>query len=370
MTRKVHIMSDSPVNVPDAASRFFDNYLKCLNKASIPEKQRRWYVKRVEEFIKAQNGLKIKTLSGNDIAHYFETIGRQNRLSGWQFHQCIDAIRILYCDLLSTCVCQEVEWRYWQDSAKQLDFDHPTTARQLTPDELSYIKERKGEGPLNQIRTTHHGLLVRFTREIRRRGYAYRTEQSYEQWICRFIIFCKGVAPEEVAVDEVKSFLDYLAIRRRVSASTQNQALNALVFLYKQVLRRELGELGAFVRAKRPRNLPIVLSRSEVSALLAQLEGTQNLVASLLYGTGRRLLEGLRLRVQDIDFDYQRIHVHQAKGKKDRYVPLPNTLVEDLRQQINEVQRLHAQDVAAGYGEVILPDALALKYTNAGRELK
>ncbi|MEW8328175.1 MAG: integron integrase [Candidatus Thiodiazotropha sp.] len=363
-------MKDASAIVHDPTARFFDNYLKCLINASIPEKQRRWYVKRLEDFIKAQNGHKIKALSVLNIHNYLEMIGRQKQLSGWQFHQCIDAIRILYCDLLQTPQCQEVDWHYWFDSAKQLEIDHPTTARQLTPEQLSYIKERKGDGPLNQVRKDHHSLLVRFTQEIRRRGYAYRTEQIYEQWVGRFILFCKNQPPSEVGAREVKRFLDHLAIRRRVSASTQNQALNALVFLYKQVLERELGELEAFTRAKRPQNLPVVLSRSEATALLNQLTGIHKLVVSLLYGTGVRLLEGLRLRVQDLDFAYGRIHIHQAKGKKDRYVPLPKTLVAELQHQIREVERLHTEDLATGHGEVVLPGALARKYPNAGRELK
>ena len=297
-------------------------------------------------------------------------IGRQNHLAGWQFYQYINAIRILYCDLLKTRVCQDVNWDYWLDSAKQLEIDHPTTARQLTPEEMSYIKEHKGDGPLSKVRTSHHDLLVRFTTEIRRRGYAYRTEQSYEQWIYRFILFCNNASPETLGASEVKAFLDYLVIRRNVSASTQNQALNALVFLYKQVLERELGELEELVRSKRPRNLPVVLSRGEVNVLLTQMEGKHKLIASLIYGTGMRLLEGLRFRVQNIDFEYQRIHVIQAKGKKDRYVPLPNLLVEELHSQIREVEHLHTEDIAAGYGEVVLPGALARKYPNAGRELK
>lgn len=168
---------------PWCSFSFFYNYLNCLIKASLPEKKRRWYVKRVEEFIKAQKGQKIKGLSGTDIAQYFEMIGRQNRLAGWQFSQCIDAIRILYCDLLKTHVCQQLNWHYWFDFANQLEFDHPTTARQLTPDELSYIKERKGDGPLSKVQASHHDLLVRFTTEMRRRGYVCRTEQSYEQYV-------------------------------------------------------------------------------------------------------------------------------------------------------------------------------------------
>jgi hypothetical protein len=211
-------MPDSPLSVPDAASRFFDNYLNYLVKASIPQKKRHWYVKRIEEFIKAQSGRKIKSLSGSELNQYFEIIGRQNRLAGWQFFQCIDAIRILYCDLLMSPACQEVNWHYWFDSAKQLEIDHPTTARQLTPEELSYIKERKSNGPLSKVRQSHHDLLVSFTTEIRRRGYAYRTEQSYEQWICRFILFCKNNSPEEVGAKEVKAYLDYRVIQRNVSA--------------------------------------------------------------------------------------------------------------------------------------------------------
>jgi len=363
-------MPDSPLSVPDSAARFLENYLNCLIKAAIPEKQRRWCVKRVEAFIKAQNGQKIKGLSSTDIDRYFEVIGRNNRLMGWQYQQCITAIRILYCDLLKTQVCQDVAWDAWIDSARQLEIDHPTIARQLTPEELSYLKERKGNGPINEVRRTHRDLLVRFATEIRRRGYAYRTEQSYEQWICRFILFCKNVSPETVGASEVKAYLDYLVLQRKVSASTQNQALNALVFLYKQVLGQALGELEAFARSKKSKKLPVVLSRQEVTDLIVQLNGLHKLIVALLYGTGMRVLEGLRLRIQDIDFEYQRIYIHQSKGKKDRYVPLPISLIDELRSQIKQVEKIHARDVEAGYGEVILPGALSRKYPNAGRELR
>jgi hypothetical protein len=290
-------MSDPHGSIPDAASRFFDRYLICLDKASVPEKRRRWYVRRVEEFIKAQNGRKIKSLGATEIGHYFEMIGRQNRLQGWQFGQCVHAIRILYCDLFASPVCNEVDWQFWLDSARQLDADHPSTARELSPEELTWLKERKGEGPLQAVRASHRDLLVRLASEIRRRAYAYRTEQSYEQWVCRFILFCGETDPTQAGADEVRAFLEYLAVRRRVSASTQNQALNALVFLYDKVLAQPLGDLPSFVRAKRPRNLPVVLSRKEVVALLDRMEGTHKLIASLLYGSGMRLLEGLRPRV-------------------------------------------------------------------------
>ena len=363
-------MSESLTHTPDAVARFYDNYVACLHKASVPEKQRRWYVKHVEVFIKAHSGRRIKSLSGQEVSEYLDMLGRQNRLPGWKFAQCIDAIRILYCELLSTPVRQSADWDYWKASAKQLDIDHPSIARQLSPEELSYLKERKGEGPLQQVRADHHDLLVRLACEIRRGGLAWRTEQSYEQWICRYILFCKGLSPEQNGATEVRAFLEYLAIRRRVSASTQNQALSALVFLYARVLDQKLGELETFTKAKRARNLPVVLSRSEVMSLLGQLQGIHKILASLLYGTGMRLLEGLRLRVQDLDFTYSRIHVHQAKGKKDRYAPLPGSLADDLHEQIVAVRQLHEKDLTAGFGEVILPDALQRKYPNAGHEFK
>ncbi len=141
-------------------------------------------------------------------------------------------------------------------------------ANNLTPDQLSYIKESKGKGPLQQVRSNHKDLLIKLVSEIRLRGYAYRTEQTYEQWVCRFILFVDNKSPYEAGSDEVKDFLNYLCVERHVSASTQNQALNALVFLFTRVLDKPIGELDNLVRAKKPKNLPVVLSKKEVNTLL------------------------------------------------------------------------------------------------------
>ena len=140
-------MSDDPVTVPVSAARFFNNYLECLCKASIPERQRRWYVKHIEDFIKAQNGRRIKSLSRSDLTEYLEMIGRQNHLKDWQYRQCVNAIRILYCDLLLTPAGKEVDWNYWIESASELEPEHPTNAHQYTPEELSWLKTRRGNGP-------------------------------------------------------------------------------------------------------------------------------------------------------------------------------------------------------------------------------
>jgi integron integrase len=187
-------------------------------------------------------------------------------------------------------------------------------------------------------------------------------------WVCRFIRFCDGVDPRQVSPDRISAFLEYLAVRRQVAASTQNQALNALVFLYKQVLGVDVEEVGAFTRAKRPRHLPVVLARGEVARLLSQMDGTSHLMASLLYGTGMRLMECIRLRVQDIDFAYHQILVRNGKGQKDRVVPLPDRLKEPLQEQLRKARTLHDRDLAQGFGEVFLPDALARKWPNAARE--
>jgi integron integrase len=166
----------------------------------------------------------------------------------------------------------------------------------------------------------------------------------------------------------VAAYLEHLAVRRKVSAATQNQALNALVFLYDRVLERPLGDIGGFARARTGRRLPTVLSRSEVRGLLERMEGASRLMAALLYGTGMRLMECVRLRVMDVDFGYGQIRVRHGKGGKDRVVPLPEPLVPLLREHLEEVRGRFEADRAAGHGGVYLPEALARKYPNAPRE--
>lgn len=203
---------------------------------------------------------------------------------------------------------------------------------------------------------------------IRFKRFSPRTEEAYIHWIRRFILWSGKRHPKEMGAVEVNGFLGHLALNEGVAASTQNQALNALVFLYGQVLGQELGAIGEFARAKRPERLPVVLSREEVRALLARLEGTQQLIGRLLYGTGLRLLEGLRLRVKDLDFARGQITVRGGKGDKDRVTMLPEALKEALRAQLHRVRELHEKDLAAGFGEVWLPGALRAKWPKAGRE--
>jgi integron integrase len=211
-------------------------------------------------------------------------------------------------------------------------------------------------------------LLDQVRDAIRVRHYSRRTEDTYVHWIRRFILFHAKRHPREMGEREVTAFLTYLAVEKNVAASTQNQALAALLFLYLKVLEMKLDWLEDVVRARRPKRLPVVLSRDEVARLLNALNGIPQLVARLMYGTGMRLLEALRLRVKDIDFTRRQVIVRAGKGNKDRYTVLPETLVEPLQSHLHKVQALHMSDLANGFGSVQLPFALARKYPNADRD--
>ncbi|MFL6622671.1 MAG: integron integrase [Sulfurifustis sp.] len=210
-------------------------------------------------------------------------------------------------------------------------------------------------------------LLDQLRAQIRLRHYSIRTEQVYVDWCRRFILWHNKRHPRDMGAPEVEAFLTHLAVERNVSASTQNQAKAALLFLYKEVLETELPWLTEIVQAKRGERLPVVLTPGEVRALLAELNGTMWLVVSLLYGTGMRLLEGLRLRVKDVEFTRREIVVREGKGNKDRVTVLPENLLQPLRDQLVKAKRLHDQDLEAGFGEVYMPDALARKYPSAGK---
>ena len=211
-------------------------------------------------------------------------------------------------------------------------------------------------------------LLDRLRTALRSRHYSLRTEDAYVAWVRRFILFNGKRHPEEMGEEEINRFLEDLAVNRRVSASTQNQALAAILFLYRHVLVRDLPRIEDVVRARRPRHLPTVLSRNEVGAVLASMDGVPGLVARLLYGTGMRVLEGLRLRVKDVDFQLCQILIRDGKGHKDRVTLLPESLRNPLLEHLRGVWRLHRRDLAEGFGRVELPLALARKYPNADSE--
>lgn len=213
-------------------------------------------------------------------------------------------------------------------------------------------------------------VLDQVRETLRYYHYAYRTEQSYCHWILRYIIFFdKKVHPKDLGAKDVERFLSHLATDGKVAASTQRQALNALVFLYRDVLAQELGDGIAPIRSKRSPKPPTVLTKEEAGRLLQQIGGIQALMAKLIYGTGMRLLECIRLRIQDVDFGNRTVYIRDGKGGKDRTTILPVNISQELQGHIERTIELHQRDQAEGYGEVYLPEALARKYRSAATEI-
>jgi integron integrase len=241
-----------------------------------------------------------------------------------------------------------------------------------------HIETAKASRPLEGfIPNPKLKLLDQLSEVARFKHYSIRTEEAYQQWVRRFLQFYRRGGsvsaggwrhPRELGAAEVQAFLNDLAMNQKVAVSTQNQALNGLVFLYREVLHMELGDIGKIERPRRPARLPVVLTRAEAHRLLAGMTGTHQLMASLLYGTGMRLMECVRLRVKDVDFAANQILVRDGKGFKDRVTMLPDSLKAKLQTHLKRVKLLHEKDLAAGQGKVYLPFALGKKYPNAERE--
>jgi integron integrase len=211
-------------------------------------------------------------------------------------------------------------------------------------------------------------LLDQVREAIQVKHYSIRTEDAYISWIKRYILFHGKRHPKDMDVSEIEAFLTHLAVDQHVAASTQNQALGALLFLYREVLKKDLARPVDSVRAKRPKRLPTVLTREEVFKVIGFLSGTRQLMAKLLYGSGLRLMECVRLRVKDVDFGQHQIVVRDGKGMKDRVTMLPDAIIPSLQEHMEHVKRIHDDDLAKGYGSVYLPFALERKYPNANRE--
>ena len=348
---------------------FWDRYIEYITGCGIRENVRRWYVVRIEQYLKTLPDIKITDHTPEDVNNYLDKLGRSVWIEDWQFLQVVDAIQKMY-QLEQVPWLGDVDWNQWRISSQSLAENHQTIAPDAPAEETVDRLINKETSFLAEGRKNNKELLKDLLVEIRTRGYSIRTEQAYEGWVARFIAYVGNRNLQEVENAEIVSFLQHLAVERNVSASTQNQALNALVFCYEQVLKTKLGDLGQFVRAKRPRKLPVVLSPGEVARLLENMEGVTFLMATLLYGAGLRLMECVRLRVQDIDFEYLQIIIRDGKGKKDRVVPLPGRLIEPLKKHLGHVRDLFQKDLDEGLGAVYLPQALARKYPNAEREWK
>jgi integron integrase len=210
-------------------------------------------------------------------------------------------------------------------------------------------------------------LLEQVRNHIRAKHYSIRTEQAYVHWIKRYIYYHNKKHPATLNAKHINNFLTHLAVKEQVSARTQNQALNAIIFLYRELFKRENLDLGNFIRAKHNQNMPVVLSTLEIDQLFLELNGVYKLIAGLLYGSGLRLMEGIRLRVKDVDFNYMQITVRDGKGHKDRVTMLPTKFADQLKRHLKKVKIIFEEDLHSGFGEVYMPNALAKKFTKASK---
>jgi len=355
----------TPPHIPSTAvEKFWNRYKALLNNHGIGENVVEWYISQSEVYIQSIPNRRLAEHKPEDVTEYLAECSRIDSMTSSQFRQTVDAIQKLF-ELLNVPWLKEVDWRYWQDSAQSLSATHPSIARTVDTQFSTFIAATQTAASINPTQK----IIERLVTIIRQRGYSIRTEEAYRSWAERYIAFIGNRDPSTAGVREVVAFLEMLANKGNVSASTQNQALNGLTFLYGQVLEQPLGDMGAFQRAKRSTRLPVVLSRIEVMRLLEHMDaGIYSLMASLLYGTGMRLMECLRLRVKDLDFQYRQIIIREGKGQKDRVVPFPDKLVDALRIHLEKVKKLYEQDLKNGFGEVYLPFALAEKYPNAPKE--
>jgi integron integrase len=374
-------MPVNPSTQEDKIRSFWHRYTEMIRDSGVKAPFDTWMVRRAEHYIAAHPDRRPADQTPAEVDAYLAELARNPALEDWQFRQAVDAIRMLFV-LAGAPWLAQVDWEHWRDPARALGRDHPTVARDCGSvpavgprgDPLTQSGGAGEEGPGGEgasfavIRQTHGVLLDRVAAVIRARGLATRTEQTYVHWIMRFIGFLGNRDPTGMGAAEAAAFLEHLTLVRNVSASTRNLALNSLMFLYQEVLRRVDLDLGEFARARRPRRSPTVLTHAEVAALLAQLTGTERLMASLLYGTGMRLMECVRLRVQDVDFGCNQITVRNAKGGKDRVVPLPARTVNELRAQLGRVRERHSADLKNGLGEVAVPEALGREFPYAPKD--
>lgn len=345
----------------------WSQYIKILESKGIKHNQRRWYVRRAEQYFGHFKGIELVHHTQEHVKDYLSIIIKKDNVETWQLQQTIDAIWILF-ETEQNKALHEIDWDFLKQAVQKQNKEPSSIAVQSTNLRDKQAVSSKTECSSFQGNATQ--AIDRLAIEIRRRNYSIRTEETYSYWVKKFLSANKSLSINSLGAAEAKIFLEHLAVKDKVAPSTQNLALNSIVFFFTNVLQQELGALGDYKRAKRPRQLPVVLSKDEVSALLKSLSGLQHTMASLLYGTGIRLMECLRLRVQDIDFDRNQIVVRNGKGMKDRVVPFPQSLKSDLHSQLSHVEQLHKSDTANGFGSVYLPDALTKKYPNAQHEFK
>jgi len=309
----------------------FQKYL--LERQLSPEKNIPYLAYWVSRFLTFGRNQDMATGEYNELAiiEFLDLLRADDKILDWQPRQADDALKLYY---------------------------------------FHYLGKTRPELPEAMQARDMPSALKEVQRLIRLRHYSYSTERTYMQWVERFLAYALQGNKQlcELSSKEFKDFLSHLALKQKVSASTQNQAFNAILFLFRHVLAKETGDLGDTVRAKRGQKLPVVFSVEEVKNLLGQMNGLTKLITELLYGSGMRLMETARLRVKDIDFDANTVFVRSGKGDKDRSTVLPIAVIDRLKEHLVRIKAMHEKDLADGYGEVFMPDSLGRKYPNAGKQ--
>ena len=342
--------------------RFWNRYIALLEEYEVKSTTYRWYIQHCEQFIRHYTEIRLKNHTQETLSQYLSSILENDHLKSWQKRQVFDALKFLFLSIHSP-LCNKIDWEYWKMSCKELEHDHVTLARNNTPIQKQSSPDLDIKGVAQNGPEMEKLIYV-----IRAKGYSIRTEKTYVHWVNRFLKFNANTKSEALDDQCVIAYLSYLAVEKGVSSATQALALNAIVFYFKSVLNVEIGDVRKFVKAKKRHKLPVVLATDEVTTILKELNGVQLLLVSLLYGGGLRLMEVVRLRIQDVDFGYQQIIIRNAKGNKERIVPLPVKIANSLKKQILDVKAQHDIDLQNGYGSVYMPAELVKKYGKSDKQ--
>jgi integron integrase len=341
--------------MPQRVKNFWAAYRDVVLAGGIPEKFADWYVRWSEDFAKFIKGKPLKERTSRDVEEYLKSIAKQRKARPWQVDQARDAIRILYHDFLGIALPVATH-----------------TVGNSPHIETGEIHQRQTFEDTNvdpeRFDALFGKLISRIRDEIRYRHYSIRTEHTYISWIKRFLNYHKLTPAESLGTAEIKAYLEYLAVAREISASTQNQALNALVFLYTQVLKVDPGDFSDFVRAKKRPKLPVVLTKNEIHLFFEKLSGVEYLAAGLLYGAGLRLMECMRLRIKDVDLERHQVIVRNGKGNKDRVTLLPDRFSPALAAQIRVARDIFEKDLEKGSNGVFIWPSLDRKNPAAAKD--
>jgi len=365
----------------EAEIKFWERYAVLLNKDGITGKKGAYFILWAQEFAYSLEGKRLREVQEQDVERWLGELSGKGHLEGWQLVQAHESVHFLLTRMLpnsnpprpssfakasadkSATPPEEgnsdvpaIDWDRLLEPLLAIDDDHSTLLRekrveQILDERLSHMKV--------ELEPQAVDALKRLRKLTRTRNMAIRTEQTYAEWAERFLAHYKGKLPDW---NRIGDYLDYLALERKVASSTQAQALNALIFLYREVLGVDVGDLSHFRRARSSGKLPVVLSRAEKDRLLGAMPGTTGLMARLMYGSGMRLMECIRLRVKDVDLDNDLIQVYFGKGGKHRNVPLPRAYKAELEAHLAIRKMEHKKDLESGFGEVFVPEALLRKF--------